>query len=102
MGRRTRPHFSTPKPEPFDEWDGKAIAERAGRAAHPQRAVVLVSGGAATEWLWRVHADGEDVGGVRRVHLDAPVWASPAFGIELVLAEMPNAPVASLGQHRYV
>jgi phenylalanyl-tRNA synthetase beta chain len=34
--------------------------------------------------------------------LDAPNWASPAFGVELTLGAMPAAYVAPKGEHRYV
>jgi phenylalanyl-tRNA synthetase beta chain len=38
---------------------------------------------------------------VRDVALDAPVWASPAFGVEITLGKMPAAPVAPRGAHDY-
>ena len=33
--------------------------------------------------------------------LDAPVWAKPAFGVEIVLATMPNGDVAPAGEHAH-
>ncbi len=99
MGRRVPEHFATPKDQWWDEWDAKAIAERAARAAQPGVPVALEPG--ADGWLWRVVADGRDVGGVRHVPLDAPVWASPAFGVELTMAEMANAPVAPAGRNAH-
>ncbi len=99
MGDRQPAHFASPGGAAFDEWDVKAIAERAGRAAHPGAVLVLVPGNG--NWLWRVTADGRDVGGVCHVELDAPVWAAPAFGVELDLAEMWNAPVAPPGRHAH-
>ncbi|MGA9836320.1 MAG: hypothetical protein WBQ26_03285, partial [Gemmatimonadaceae bacterium] len=33
--------------------------------------------------------------------LDAPVWAAPAFGVEVELAEMANAPVAAPGHNAH-
>jgi phenylalanyl-tRNA synthetase beta chain len=41
------------------------------------------------------------VGRVVRVALDAPVWASPAFGVELTLGVMPSAPVAPRQAHAH-
>jgi phenylalanyl-tRNA synthetase beta chain len=38
---------------------------------------------------------------VLRLALDAPLWAPPAFGIELTLALVDNANVAPPGQHAY-
>jgi phenylalanyl-tRNA synthetase beta chain len=38
---------------------------------------------------------------VRRVSLDAPVWAQPAFGVELVLGSMSNGDVAPPGEHAH-
>jgi phenylalanyl-tRNA synthetase beta chain len=43
--------------------------------------------------LWTVHAGDLDVGTVSRVSLDAPVWAAPAFGVEITLGVMSSAPV---------
>jgi len=45
--------------------------------------------------------DGERRGEVRRVPLDAPVWAKPAFGVEIVLGAMPNGDVAPPGEHAH-
>ena len=97
LGSRYPEHFAGPRAQPFDEWDAKGIAERVARAAHPRAEVALPASDG--EWLWRVTADGRDVGGVRHVALDAPVWAARAFGVEIELAEMPNAAVAAPGQN---
>ncbi len=99
MGDRHPEHFASARGERFDEWDARAIAERAARAAHPAAAVALEP--ADGDWLWRVLADGRDIGGVRAVPIDAPVWAAPAFGVEIELAEMPNAPVAAAGRNAH-
>jgi phenylalanyl-tRNA synthetase beta chain len=37
------------------------------------------------EVLWDISANGAIVGAARRLKLDAPVWAKPAFGLELNL-----------------
>jgi phenylalanyl-tRNA synthetase beta chain len=51
--------------------------------------------------LWNIVVDGETRGHVSRVPLDAPVWASPAFGVELLLGRMPNGDVAPPGEHAH-
>ena len=99
MGNRYPEHFATPKGQAWDAWDAKAIAERAARAAHPGTVIEIVEAGG--DWLWRVTAAGRDVGGARHLPLDAPVWASSAFGVEITLAAMPNAPVAPAGEHAH-
>lgn len=99
MGNRHPEHFAGARDQRFDEWDAKGIAERAARAAHPRATIALEA--AAGDWLWRVTADGTDVGGVRELPLDAPVWAATAFGVEIELAEMPSAEVAPRGQNAH-
>jgi len=102
MGRRQPPHFTDPKsPEfdawaTFDQWDAKALAERIAGTAFPSGSVTLRDASAPGA-LWDVTVDGRAIGTVRRVGLDAPVWASPAFGIELSLAVMDSAQVAPPG-----
>jgi phenylalanyl-tRNA synthetase beta chain len=123
MGARRPVHFSDPKPPAFDAWDAKSIAETIARAAFPGAKVMLQAGEKGE--LWTVHlqeADSEPeigpgqddgsvmmpygvrgllVGTVRTVALDAPVWASPAFGVEITLGAMPSDPVAAPGTHDY-
>ena len=99
MGARRPPHFTEPKPPAFDEWDAKAIAEVIGETAFRGRSFTLVPGEGET--LWEVHLDGRRVGGVTRVRLDAPVWASPAFGIEIALEKVASADVAPPGRAAY-
>jgi phenylalanyl-tRNA synthetase beta chain len=97
MGRRRPAHFTDPlAPELVDEWDAKALAEVVARTAFPGGTVTLVPGEGAV--LWTVAVDGAPVGSVTRVALDAPVWAAPAFGVELTLATLSAAPVAALGE----
>ena len=50
--------------------------------------------------MWRVAIAGEVRGAVRRLALDAPVWASQPFGIELTLADISSAPVAPPGESK--
>lgn len=97
MGERRPPHFTEPRPPAFDAWDAKGLAEIAAASAFPGATVALVPAPDDAGRLWTVQADGRDVGEVRRVALDAPPWASPAFGVELTLAPVEAAPVAARG-----
>ena len=90
MGARRPPHFSEPEPPAFDLWDAKWLAEVAARAAWPAAAIELRAG--SDDTLWDVAADDEVRGQVRPIPLDAPVWARPAFGFELVLSRTSAAP----------
>ena len=111
MGARRPAHFTDPQPPAFDAWDAKALAGVVARAAYPGADVVLAGADAATTEavdaahssdkaaLWRITVDGTVRGSVRRVSLDAPVWADTAFGVELTLGVMPNAVVAPPGAH---
>jgi phenylalanyl-tRNA synthetase beta chain len=96
MGARAPRHFTDGATQAaIDAWDAKALAERATRSIYPAASVELSAG--EEPLLWRVAVDGRSVGEVTRLTLDAPVWASPAFGIELVLGPMPLAAVAAPG-----
>ena len=97
MGERRPPHFTEPRPPAFDAWDAKAIGERVAAAAFPGVAVALVPVGGDDGVLWSITADGRPVGEIRRVPLDAPPWASPAFGVELTIADVDATPVAAQG-----
>lgn len=99
MGRRRPPHFTEPRPPAFDAWDAKAIGEAIARAAWPGGRVQLVPAGNGA--LWSVVMDGTPKGVVRQVALDAPVWAAPAFGVEITLGKMPATPPAAHGAHDY-
>ena len=97
IGKRRPVHFTDPEPASFDAWDVKSLAETLAKAAFPGMVIAMcptVSGP-----LWRVEVDGVDVGFAGSVVLDRPVWASPAFGVELTLGAMPSADVAPVGQH---
>ena len=96
MGARAPRHFAgNAAATSLDAWDAKGLAERTARAAFPGAAVEIVP--AEDPLLWSVSVDGALIGDVRRVTLDAPVWASAAFGIEMTLGAMPLAPVAPAG-----
>jgi phenylalanyl-tRNA synthetase beta chain len=99
MGRRRPAHFTEPNPPAFDEWDAKGIAEHAAHVAHPAGRVSLVPGldGA----IWSIEVDGVARGVVKRLALDAPIWAAPAYAIELWLGDIATAPPAPPGSHSY-
>ena len=101
MGHRRPPHWTEPRPPDFDEWDAKGLAEHMAHSAYPALAVSLESSD-EPEWLWSIVVEGARRGGVRRVALDAPVWAAPAFGVELTLLTVPSGFVAQPGSARYV
>jgi phenylalanyl-tRNA synthetase beta chain len=98
MGERRPPHFTEPRPPAYDAWDARALAESTAAAVYPGAAVVLRPAADEGGRLWTVLADEREVGEVRRLALDAPPWASPAFGIELEVAVVDATPVAAAGQ----
>jgi phenylalanyl-tRNA synthetase beta chain len=83
----------------FDAWDAKSLALEMAAAAYPGQSIVLTA--ATDAWLWRMMADGKDIGGVQRVVLDQPVWAADAFGVEITLGVMPSNDVAAHGAHAH-
>jgi phenylalanyl-tRNA synthetase beta chain len=95
MGARRPPHFTEPKPPAFDEWDAKAMAELIAETAFRGRDLRLVP--SEGDRLWEVHIEGRRAGEVTRMKLDAPVWASPAYGIEIALAHVSSDDVAAPG-----
>jgi phenylalanyl-tRNA synthetase beta chain len=99
MGHRRPPHWTEVSPPDYDEWDAKGLAEDVARAAYPASTVAL--GAPDDDALWTVLVDGEARGSVRRVALDAPVWAAPAFGVEVTLLSIGSAFVAERGVSRY-
>ena len=105
MGRRRPEHFTDPKTEEFeramtlDAWDAKALAELVGAAVFGPGALSFVVG--SGDELWELRLGERPVGVVRVLSLDAPVWAKPAFGIELSLGAVDSTRVAPPGQHAY-
>lgn len=99
MGARRPPHFTEPKPPAFDMWDAKWLGELAGRAAHPSARVACIP--SEGDALWQVTVDGRAVGRVVRLALDAPVWAAPAFGVEVALGVLSSDRVADEGANRW-
>lgn len=100
MGMRRPPHFTEPNPPAFDAWDAKALAETMIDSAFPRGTAVLESGD--DDVLWQIKSrTGTVIGRVVRVELDKPVWASDAFGVELLLGLMPSADVAAARQNAH-
>ena len=99
MGALRPPHFTEPRPPAYSEWDAKAIAEVAVAAALPN--VHLTFDMRSRAELWVLVAGGRDIGTVRRVALDAPVWAAPAFGVEFTIAPMDQGLVARAGANAH-
>ena len=103
MGRRQPSHFTDPKSAEFDEWatfsecDAKALGQLVAQAVQPAAAITLREG-ESEGVLWDVHADGKSIGTVRNVVLDVPVWAAPAFGVEISLGVIESGQVAPAGE----
>ncbi len=89
MGQRMPTHFTKAIQPSYDDWDIKFLAERTASVAYPSARIELVPG--TGETLWDVKADGTSVGSARRLTLDAPVWAHPAFGFEINLEALPQS-----------
>ncbi|MDQ6831199.1 MAG: phenylalanine--tRNA ligase subunit beta, partial [Gemmatimonadota bacterium] len=96
MGLRRPPHFTEPNPPAFDEWDAKALADSMLESLGIAGSELI---GGEGETLWEMRAGGERVGRVVRVALDAPVWASPAFGVEMRIESTESEFVAPKGAH---
>jgi phenylalanyl-tRNA synthetase beta chain len=74
----------------YDEWDIKFLGERAAAAAFPETSIEMVPG--SGDVLWDIVVGGTRVGTARRLTLDAPVWAKPAFGVEINLEAREQVP----------
>jgi len=99
MGQRRPSHFSEPTPPAIDAWDAKALALTLAEVSFPGSKIVLEAG--EGDVLWHIVAGAGRVGRVKKLTVDAPVWASPAFGVELTLGVMPSAAIAPKGQHAH-
>ena len=103
MGRRVPPHFSDPKTPEFagwvnyNEWDAKALGHVIATTVYAG-ATIELAGSESPDLLWEIRVDGKPTGSVRRLALDAPVWASSAYGIELSLGLLASAEVAPRGE----
>ena len=86
-GRREPPHWTGTGNERFDLWDLKGQFEAAVGLAVPGGAVQVEG----SEWI--AHDEkGRTVGRAGPVAADAPPWAAPLFGYELVLDPAPRSP----------
>jgi len=92
MGQRAPTHFTKAIQPSYDEWDIKFLAERAAGAAFPWATIELLPSSRGGETLWDVSVNGTKVGAARRLTLDAPVWAKPAFGLEINLEAIEQIP----------
>ena len=99
MGASRPPHFTEPQPRRFDAWDAKALGSRLATLIHGDGAKLEPAGGPAA--LWRVMLGEREVGHVRPLELDRPVWAAPAFGVEIVIGAIENTAVAAPGTHAH-
>lgn len=83
IGLRRPVHFTEPQPPSYDQWDAKEIAETVAASAYPGADIKLVV--SLYGHLWDILLDGDRIGSVQQLSLDAPIWASPAFGIEMLI-----------------
>jgi phenylalanyl-tRNA synthetase beta chain len=90
-------HFTDKEERLYDEWDAKWIAQVIAQSAFPASNIKLIPG--VEQQLWEIHRDGKPVGHVERLALNAPVWAPPAFGIEVDLTDASSTP-AEAAKHR--
>jgi phenylalanyl-tRNA synthetase beta chain len=86
-GHREPPHWTGSGQDRFDLWDLKGQFEAAVALAIPGGAVQVEGSG----WIARDSA-GRAVGRAAPVEADAPPWAAPLFGFELVLDPAPRRP----------
>jgi phenylalanyl-tRNA synthetase beta chain len=86
-GHREPPHWTGSGQDRFDLWDLKGQFEAAVALAIPGGAVQVEG----SEWIAR-DAEGRTVGRAGPVAADAPPWAAPLFGYELVLDPAPRRP----------
>ncbi len=86
-GGRHPAHWSAGAGQPlWGVWDLKGLFERAVALALPS-ATVQVDG---TTWIARIEGD-RVVGHAERLFADAPPWAAPVLGFELLLDPSPRA-----------
>lgn len=102
MGLRRPPHFTEPNPPAFDVWDAKALAETIISSAFPRISIFLEESDGEGEVLFNITTvEGRNIGHVTRVALDKPVWASDAFGVELLLGQLPSDDVAASNKNAH-
>jgi phenylalanyl-tRNA synthetase beta chain len=86
-GHREPPHWTGSGQDRFDLWDLKGQFEAAVALAIPGGVVQVEE----SEWIAR-DAEGHTVGRAGLVAADAPPWAAPLFGFEVVLDPTPRRP----------
>jgi phenylalanyl-tRNA synthetase beta chain len=86
-GHREPPHWTGTGQDRLDSWDLKGEFEAAVALAIPQGAVQVEG----SEWIAR-DSEGRIVGRAGPVAADAPPWAAPLFGFELLLDPSPRQP----------
>jgi phenylalanyl-tRNA synthetase beta chain len=87
-GRREPPHWSDSGESRLDLWDLKGHFEAAVALAVPGGVVQVEGSG----WIAR-DSRGHIVGQAGALEADAPPWAGPLFGFELLLDPAPRSPV---------
>jgi phenylalanyl-tRNA synthetase beta chain len=86
-GRREPPHWTGSGEARIDLWDLKGQFEAAVALAVPGGAVQVEGSG----WIVQ-DSRGRTIGQAGPIEADAPPWAAPLFGFELVLDPAPRAP----------
>ncbi len=84
MGKIRPVHFTAGEGRAFDEWDAKAIGEALATSLFNSTDIKLSM--SSDGGLWNIEFGGSNVGLVARLEMDVPVWAAPAFGIEIILS----------------
>jgi phenylalanyl-tRNA synthetase beta chain len=99
MGYAEPPHFTNPSPRALDPWDIKWIAELVGNTVFDTRDIRFNISGSESHQavrvarnLWEIEIGGRSLGSISLLNVDAPVWASPAYALEL---DITNATIAS-------
>lgn len=94
-GARRPPHFTEPSPPDWDEWDAKGLAESLAESLYAD--VRLDVAPPEQDVSWSVMSGGKEVGLVRQVELDSPLWAGRVWGIEIDLQATAELPVRESG-----
>jgi phenylalanyl-tRNA synthetase beta chain len=101
MGYSEPPHFTNPTPRALDLWDMKWISELIVNSAFHARDLRfnisdpadVVPARVARE-IWELVIGGRTLGTVSLLNLDAPVWASPAYALEIDITNAASYPAA--------
>jgi phenylalanyl-tRNA synthetase beta chain len=96
-GRASAAALHRARPPAFDAWDAQGARRAVPGRPFPGAPSTLVPAHEDGR-LWHVEVGGRATGEVRQLALDAPPWASPAFGVELTLSAIDATPVAAAGR----